>query len=121
MTIEGSYHFPFKKKRSNDYWSRKPVREDSEDSDGSAWSAEKKPPKKAFGFGYNSQSYQEKYDRARSAFGNSNGKWPPRKPWKDAQLSRSRFPEDDDRIREKPAKEDKPDGKITNSILIKSV
>ena len=110
MTIEGPYHFPFKKASKNNNWSRKPVREDSEDSDGSAWSAEKRPPKKSFGFGY-SQSYQEKYDRARSAFGNSNGKWPPRKPWKEAQVSRSRFPEDEER-RDVSAKGDKPNGKF---------
>jgi hypothetical protein len=112
VTIEGPYHLPFKKASKNNNWSRKPVREDSEDSDGSAWSAEKRPPKKATGFGYNSQSYQEKYDRARSAFGNSNAKWPPRKPWKETQVSRSRFPEDEERIREIPAKEDKPNGKF---------
>jgi len=105
VTLEGSYPFA-KNTKKNDNWSRKPQRDDSEQSDD--WSTEKKPPKK-FGWGNgNSQFYQEKYDRAPSAYGNSNGKWPPRKPWKDGPASRSRFSEVDERMKEKPAKEDKP-------------
>lgn len=43
------------------------------------------------------QSYQEKYDRARTAFGNSNNNCPAKKTWKDAPTSKPKYPQAEDR------------------------